>query len=126
VGWVAGFQNADAGALAGFYANGAFVSGHSIRAAGSVVEGERIEGPIRIGEHVNASVLADQDGHIRTGFPFGCSGFGCVQDGLGLFGKAHKPLIAENRPDSSRIEERRRGRCGWLGGREGNSRGERR
>jgi hypothetical protein len=100
---IAGLHDADPSALARFHAHGTLGSRHSIGAFRSVVRGQRIERPIGIGEHMNGAILADKDGHFRTCLPLRRRGFGCVQDGLRLFGKTHRFLIAEKLRDSCPI-----------------------
>ena len=63
------------------------------------MQNERIERPVRIGEHVNPAILTDENGHFRASLAPGRGGLGGVEDGLGLFSEGHSFLIARNRPD---------------------------
>jgi len=57
--------------------------------------GKGIEGPIAIGDHVDASILADQNGHLGRGFAVPGSGFGRFQNAVRLLGEPrHAYLIA--------------------------------
>ncbi len=71
----------------------------------AVMQDQRVERPIRIGEHVNRAILTDKNGHLRAGLALGRRGFGSVEDGLGLFGEAHSFLIAKSGRDFCPIAE---------------------
>jgi hypothetical protein len=56
--------------------------------------GQRVQRPIRIGQHMNPAVLGDKDGHFRTRLAVGGRGGGGIQQGLGVLGEsAHTLLI---------------------------------
>jgi hypothetical protein len=103
MGWIPGFHNAHAPALAPLHPHRTVVPGHAIRAPRAMMQNQRIEGPIGIGEHVNSAILADKNRHLRTCLTPGRRGFGRVQDGLRMLEETHSFLIAKKRSDSSRI-----------------------
>ena len=66
---------------------------HPIGCAGAVMSLQGGERPVRVGQHVDAALRADQDGDIRRNSRFGSS-FRRFQDRLGVFEKCpHTGLI---------------------------------
>src|SRR5437764_70054 len=90
----ASLQYAPPSPLATLYTDSPAASTDAIACASSVVQHQRIQGPVRLGAHADSPVGSDENRHRRTRVPMLLRSRRRVEDTLGLFGKsAHSVLI---------------------------------
>lgn len=108
-----GLQVAAAASGTAFHSYAALMAAHTVERAGAVVQGERGERPVGIGQHLDAAFGADQNGEISgrcgglgRGFCGIQDGFGVLDEGAECASCAHTELIGP----AGRSFEKRLGR----------------
>lgn len=90
----AAFEQAFAAVFLSFHGNRSVALSHAVHRARAMMQRQRIQRPIGIGNHVNGAIAADKNGYFRTRFAASAGPFRRIQYLLGVFGEtAHAVLI---------------------------------
>jgi hypothetical protein len=67
---------------------------NSVNRLGTALARERIQRPIRVGDHLESAMWTNENRHLRARFTARSSRHGSFKNALRLFGKSgHEPLI---------------------------------